>query len=323
MDAPEIGPAALAPRDSVLELTHAVRGALVARGEFVPAGWVEEGAEDLSSGRLTGWVARRGPAAVGLAFYRSRTGHAYGHVHVGESAEDDALARALVDRVRLGLPHGTRRLDLGVTGLSPSAEARLESGLSSVHGASTMVRHGLERPVGSDESDPPQRPPRTTMHPVRSLPAAALAELDLRGFRGTADEGLVAETPPDAQRFISGLLDHQAGRFLDEASTALVDERGALVGMILTAEQSPRRAVFLDLVVEPAARRTGLGELLLRWGLRALWALGYHVATLWVSEANTPALALYERLGFKRTQTARIYRFDLAADSARQPHSGS
>ncbi|MGI0067492.1 MAG: GNAT family N-acetyltransferase, partial [Thermoplasmata archaeon] len=74
------------------------------------------------------------------------------------------------------------------------------------------------------------------------------------------------------------------------------------------AEQNPRLAIYLDVMVEPSQRRHGLGRYLVRWGFRALSALGYTSVRLWVTEGNVPARTLYEALGFSRVASAIVYR---------------
>jgi ribosomal protein S18 acetylase RimI-like enzyme len=110
---------------------------------------------------------------------------------------------------------------------------------------------------------------------------------------------------------LRSLLDGEAGRFLDEASTALYRaEPPALLAALLTCEKTARRASFLDFMVDPSVRRSGLGRYLLRWGFRALRALGYEQVRLWVSESNVAARRLYDSVGFSVTHAATIYRWD-------------
>jgi ribosomal protein S18 acetylase RimI-like enzyme len=111
------------------------------------------------------------------------------------------------------------------------------------------------------------------------------------------------------------------GRFLDEASTALIEpEPPRLVGAVLTAERTPRRAIYLDFMVDPERQGHGVGRYLLRWGFRALRALGYDRVGLWVTVTNSAARHLYEELGFRRTATALIYRWERPGSDA-QAHA--
>ncbi|MCI4362237.1 MAG: GNAT family N-acetyltransferase, partial [Thermoplasmata archaeon] len=153
-------------------------------------------------------------------------------------------------------------------------------------------------------------PPGLERTSVRSIPVAALAELDWRSFQGTPDERLVADTVEEDRQSLEEILNGRIGRFLEEASCALLRDGRELVGGILVSEHDPRTAVVLDLLVEPSERRKGIGRFLLLWGLRALTALGYSSVRLWVTEANRPARALYDSLGFSVSGRSRIFRYE-------------
>jgi ribosomal protein S18 acetylase RimI-like enzyme len=137
-----------------------------------------------------------------------------------------------------------------------------------------------------------------------------LTALDVRAFLGSPDESLVAESFEEDRRVLSEILEGLLGRFLAEASRALVTENGELVAALLTGEQTSRSGVYLDLIVDPAYRKRGLATYLARWGFRALLALGYESVRLWVTESNLPARHLYEALGFLKIDQALIFRWD-------------
>ena len=305
VSAPE--PATSVPETELVELTHAVRRRLLERGEFLPPDWVEEAAHDLRTGATPGWVIR-GPAPA-LGFLSHRPHRAYGHVHAEPGADAPGRAGRLMEALVAGLPPTAERLDVGLTGLAGPDEETLRGRLGARAGWSVIVRWAMDRPLTGPLPEPLEFGAGIERRPIRTIETTALGALDWVGFLGTPDEGLVAETPEEDARLLGEIRDGRLGRFLDEASAALVAPEGHLVGLLLIAEQSPRRAVILDIVVHPTARRHGLGRALVRFGVRAAAALGYGELRLWVTEANVPARALYVEAGFERKDQAMIYRF--------------
>jgi GNAT superfamily N-acetyltransferase len=145
--------------------------------------------------------------------------------------------------------------------------------------------------------------------PIRAVTVDALAELDFRSVLGTVDAMLIGDRVEEYRRVMASVLEGSLGRFLDEASTTLfLPEPPRLVGAILSAERSPRKGIFVSFMVDPEFRRRGYGTYLFRWGLRALWALGYERVHLWVTAANEPARRLYDGFRLEPTVRSTIYR---------------
>ena len=72
---------------------------------------------------------------------------------------------------------------------------------------------------------------------------------------------------------------------------------------------------ILNLAVEPAARRQGLGRRLLLLALQAGRKMGMQKAILEVREGNGPALALYRASGFIQSGRRRRYYADTGEDA--------
>jgi len=318
-DAPR--PTTGAPLDELLEIVQSLKHELVRREETVAGDWVERSAVDLRAGRQVGWFYPIAQGA-GIGFYAPRGADAFGHVHVvggpGAAGRAERLAATLLD----ALPPGIAAIDLGFTGLDPEEERALTTRLAERTGSTAIERYRMERELGPEDAEAPAGLPKgLILVPVRSVTMEALADLDRRAFSGTLDELLIGHATSDYLRVLGSLLEGSLGRFLDEASTALLyEDPPRLVGAILSAEQSPRRAVFVDFMVDPAERGRGHGRFLFRWGLRALWALGYSSVRLWVTSANRPARRLYDEFGFRVRASASIYRWDRPG-SEPQPHS--
>lgn len=294
--------------DELEELAHAVRRDLLGRGEAPPPGWVDEVTRDLQSGRMHGWYY---PAGGGLAFGSVRGDRAFGHVHVAAGEEDVGRAESLLRCLQEELPPTAQSLDVGFTGLTPERERSLADRLRGGDGVTLLAREAMERTIEPSDAEPVESiPPGIHLRPIRAIPREALTELDYRAFEGTIDANLIGSERAEYRRMMDELIEGRLGRFLEEASTALVGaETEELVGAILTSEQTPQLAVYLDIMVAPGHRREGLGRYLVRWGFRALWALGYPKVRLWVTESNASARALYRSVGFTPVGTALIYRF--------------
>lgn len=314
MEPPVLLTARTAPLPQLQELTVGMRRALLQRGEHLSAGWPAEAAEDLRSGRLEGVVLQLRGEAAALGILSRRSHRAFGQVHVATAPERVSTAQATIDALRGALGPEIERLDVGLTGLTNDEEEELGHRLQEIPGFEVIHRFGLRRAVGLDAPpDPPQVPAGWRFAPAREVALEPLNRLDWEAFRGSPDAAFIADTPEANRRLIEGIVAGQLGRFLEEASVAIVDAAGVPGGFILTVEESPRVGVIVDVAVDPAHRRLGLGRALMLRSLRALLALGHTAARLWVTDSNRPARALYESLGFEADATALIYRWRRSA----------
>jgi len=302
-------PAAGARLDDLLEIVHGVRQALLARDESPAGEWVERTAEALSAGTTRGWYFPPGSGA-GIAFYTVSGPEAYGHVHVAEREGATERAERLTGLLVADLPPAVRSINIGFTGLSPAHEVELLGRLGSQPGSSVIERMAMERSLGADDGRPAGPVPEgLALVPIRAVTVDALADLDFRSVQGTLDALLIGDRSEEYRRVMTALLDGSLGRFLEEASTALYQpDPPRLVGAILSAERSPRKGLFVSFLVDPEFRRRGYGRFLSRWGLRALWALGYERVHLWVTAANEPARQLYNEFRLEPTVRSTIYR---------------
>jgi ribosomal protein S18 acetylase RimI-like enzyme len=103
------------------------------------------------------------------------------------------------------------------------------------------------------------------------------------------------------------------GTFEAAFSWMLRDRKnGALVGMVLCSRVGPQVAHITQLCVAKAYRGRGLGRALLRQSAETLLSEEFEAITLTVTEANVPAVKLYERFGFSLR-----HRFDAMAIDTR------
>lgn len=104
-----------------------------------------------------------------------------------------------------------------------------------------------------------------------------------------------------AQRFLHNIVQFPGCGVFDPAQSWLArhPRTGALLGMVLCSRVDRAAAHITQLCVHPAARGTGVGSSLLRTCLTSLATGGFEGVSLTVTQANTQALHLYHREGFR------------------------
>ena len=140
-------------------------------------------------------------------------------------------------------------------------------------------------------------------------PAAALIQAS---YAGHIDSNINDQyrTLHGSLRFLHNVVRFPGCGTFDPMSSFILRERAtnALAGIILCSRIASDVAHITQLCVAPAWRGRNLGGLLLGHCLAWLPAHRYRAITLTVSEANTPALGLYEAAGFTQR-----HRFDALA----------
>jgi [ribosomal protein S18]-alanine N-acetyltransferase len=136
--------------------------------------------------------------------------------------------------------------------------------------------------------------------PVRIRPAdeddlPALADLEAAAF---PDPG----SPAWSQALLASELEQATAMMLVAASASHREVLG-----YASFRRVGRESELLRVAVAPNARGRGIGRRLVEAGLARLRGEGVTTCFLEVRPSNTPALALYERLGFARISRRRRY----------------
>ena len=165
----------------------------------------------------------------------------------------------------------------------------------------------MRRPLG-DQPDQPDQP---------AFPAG----VTLRTFRPGQDEDewlalnarAFAKHPEQGAWTRHDLELREQEPWFDPAGFFIADRHGTMAGFHWTKAHGPADApgsigeVYV-VGVDPGEQGTGLGRALALAGLRYLRDRGLAEVMLYVDEDNTPAIGLYERLGFTRFATDAMYR---------------
>lgn len=118
----------------------------------------------------------------------------------------------------------------------------------------------------------------------------------LDAYRGTVDDA--GEGPDEARAEVNRLLIGGYGPF-DFGASELVERDGGVVGATLVTMYEGAPMVAFSMTA-PAWQRRGLARAGLLRGMARLRDAGATSVRLAVTDANTPALRLYESLGFAR-----------------------
>jgi ribosomal protein S18 acetylase RimI-like enzyme len=174
------------------------------------------------------------------------------------------------------------------------------------------IRRPPIAPRGTWKTELPEIPPDLALAPWTPQNYQAAGELIYASYVGHTDALINDQyrTLHGSLRFLHNIVRFPGcGTFEGNFSWMLRDQKsGALVGMVLCSRVGPQVAHITQLCVANAYRGRGLGMALLRQSADALLRAGFEAITLTVTEANAPAVRLYERFGF-----TQMHRFDAMA----------
>lgn len=194
-----------------------------------------------------------------------------------------------------------------VTGLTPSEEERLMTGL----GFARFGRSEMQR--GDAPVPPAELPEGYRLRRVGLRDAAELVRLHRAAYRDRFDRYLFledADEERDTERMLRELFEGRWGEFAPDGSWG-VERDGRLVGATLSVRRPPG-VLIADVMVDPAEQGHGLGQAVMLGTLAGLAGAGISPVVLAVTEGNDRAIRLYERLGFVRSLGPSVDWYDPA-----------
>ncbi|GGJ27997.1 GNAT family N-acetyltransferase [Deinococcus roseus] len=133
----------------------------------------------------------------------------------------------------------------------------------------------------------------------------ALADLMFAAYQGTTDFQ-PGSTLRDALEQIEKTIAGEYGEFLPQASYVLTEEDVPISATLVTFWKPFRSPLLAFSMTHPEHKGQGLAAMLLKASMHDLYHDGYNQLSLLVTDGNTPAQRLYQRLGFKVFEPADI-----------------
>jgi GNAT superfamily N-acetyltransferase len=136
--------------------------------------------------------------------------------------------------------------------------------------------------------------------PISKGDVEALGGLMFEAYRGTIDyEG---ETLEEAVEEVCAVLAGTYGPFLEDCSYVIEDEGKMLSASMVVLSDEVNAPLLAFSMTHPAHKRNGMAEFLLKASINRLLDAEHQELYLVVTEGNTGAVRLYEKLGFRRVE---------------------
>ena len=133
------------------------------------------------------------------------------------------------------------------------------------------------------------------------------AELLFATYRNHTD-GLINDqycSPAGAERLIENIVQHRgSGEHLPQGSQVAIHlSSGKLAGILALTSVRPKTAHIPQVAIAREFQGCGLGSAMIKASFHALLARKFEEVTLTVTESNSGAVRLYERMGFRTFRT--------------------
>jgi ribosomal protein S18 acetylase RimI-like enzyme len=257
---------------------------------------------------LRGYALLQGGAVTGYAYYvfEDQKG-LIGDLYIQREARTEALENQLLEQALAGLrDSGVRRIESQLI----LADKLRRMGLADAPYLTVFDRNFMRLDL---HGRLPEGRLRRAAHIERwsEQYLDAAAQLIAQAYAGHVDSRINDQycSPTGARHFLFNIVQYPGcGTFHRAASFAAFDAAtGRMCGACLASIVSPRCGHITQVCVSPWARGARVGYELLRHSLEALGEHGCTAATLTVTAANSDAVALYERMGFRTIRRFSAY----------------
>ena len=197
---------------------------------------------------------------------------------------------------------------------------RIESQLMMLGGAGPLPywrwlrmfdRQFMETDVRGAASLAARATPLVVYQPWSERAQEEAAHLIPAAYRGHIDSQINDQyrSIPGARRFLLNIIQYPGcGSFFAQGSFLAVEaDSGRICGLCLSSQVAPAIGHITQLCIDPSVKGMGVGYELLRRSLVSLSSSGSGKVSLTVTTANTEAIRLYERVGFRTVRRFAAY----------------
>jgi ribosomal protein S18 acetylase RimI-like enzyme len=258
----------------------------------------------LDAHSLAGYAAMEDGEAAGYSFYvlEEQKG-LIGGLYVSRKYPQEQIGRRLLEELLFNLraiPH-LERIEAQLMPFGCAMDQALGAHGFRLYGRLFMLLAISDTPPAAGPA-PAMRPER--WHDRFFEPCARLIHL---AYTDHVDSEIndQYQSAAGALRFLKNIiLLPGCGQFLPAASFLLrAPGSNELIGAVLSSEVAPRVGHITQICVQPGFQGQGLGRKLILAAIEALREMRFGKLTLTVTSANTPAVRLYETLGFRTVKT--------------------
>jgi ribosomal protein S18 acetylase RimI-like enzyme len=262
---------------------------------------------------LCGYALPAGSGAAGYVYYVSDEGKGLiGGLYVARAHRSVENENTLIGAVLESLWRipGVRRIEAQLM----MVESPLCRPVPYAQYLRTHARQFFEAPLAHIAQLPP-RQPAVIIAPWAENRQSDAGRLIAAAYANHIDSEINDQyrSPGGARRFLANIVQYPGcGLFFAPGSFVAFSASGqGLCGLSLASVVAEGVGHITQLCVAPSHRATGLGYELLRRSLVALAAHGCGKVTLTVTASNTPAIRLYERMGFVNRRDFAAYVWEI------------